>query len=88
IDYGELLLEKIPSSEGAAHADELRDQEKRLFEEMKRRPECPPIYWQLSRIYKLLGMADREAEYHRLHQQKLASIDKKERYDQYGRPRC
>lgn len=56
--------------------------------EIDRRPECPPLYFALYRIYKLLGNAEEERRYQDLHERKKKDFEHQEKYDQYGWPRC
>jgi hypothetical protein len=56
--------------------------------EIDRRPECPPLYFALYRIYKLLGNAEEERRYQDLHERKKKDFEHQEKYDQRGWPRC
>lgn len=56
--------------------------------EIDRRPECPPLYFALYKIYKLLGNADEERRYQDLHERKKKDFEHQEKYDQRGWPRC
>ena len=56
--------------------------------EIDRRPECPPLYFALYRIYKLLGNVEEERRYQDLHERKKKDFEHQEKYDQRGWPRC
>jgi tetratricopeptide (TPR) repeat protein len=56
--------------------------------EIDLRPECPPLYFAVYRMYKLLGNAEQEIRYQELHERKKKEWEHKEKYDQRGRPRC
>jgi tetratricopeptide (TPR) repeat protein len=56
--------------------------------EIDRRPECPPLYYALYQIYKLLGDADEAKRYEDLHERKKKDFEHQEKYDAQGRPRC
>jgi Flp pilus assembly protein TadD len=88
VAYGELLLGRIGAVAKESDKPELEAEIARLLEEAKIRPECPPIYWLLKQIYRLLGDGEKELYYQRLHEEKRKEIENKERYDQHGRPRC
>lgn len=88
VDYGETLLRRIGAVLRDADRPAVAPQIERLLEQATLHPECPPVYWQLKQFYKLLGDGEKELYYQRIHDEKRKEIEKKERYDPYGRPRC
>lgn len=88
VDMNELILDRITADTVGEWKEVIRKQVERLLVEQERRPECPAIYWQLSKYYKLLGNREKEIEYGKLHELKRKEVEGKEKYDQFGRPRC
>jgi len=88
-EFAELVDERAgpaPDEEALALT---REVEALLLRQVELRPECPPAYWNLTRIYRRLRDAEKEAKYGKLHELKSKEFERgKDRFDQHGRPRC
>ena len=86
--YTQIVLRKVGVREAQQERALLEDAARRMLVEMKVRPECPSIYFQLYKLYKLLGDTKKENEFEALHRKKRAEFEGKARFDTRGRPRC
>lgn len=88
--YRDLLFTKVGQREAATpEGKALLDEAIPIFKrEVDRRPECPPLYFALYRIYKFLGDGEQERRYQDLYERKKKDFEHQERYDQHGWPRC
>jgi tetratricopeptide (TPR) repeat protein len=88
VDYGELVVTYM----GRRQADENRDLILKMIEmvekERKLHPECPALYWILSKSHRLLGDMEKALTFERLHEQKRKEYETKHRFDSKGRNRC
>jgi tetratricopeptide (TPR) repeat protein len=89
MEFAELVLDKVSPAQAASQRKLLEEAVALVERQVKLRAECPAGYWNLSRLFRLLGDAGKEAEFGRLHEQKTKEFEKgKERFDQHGRARC
>jgi tetratricopeptide (TPR) repeat protein len=88
--YRDLVFAKVGQQEvGTPEGRALLDEAMAIFKrEIERRPECPQLYYALYRAYKLLGDAEQERRYQELHELKKKELDRLEKYDERGAPRC
>jgi len=88
--YKDLVLAKVGQREAQTEPGKalLREAIPILEREIGRRPECPPLYYALYRIHKLLGDVENERRYQELHEKKKEEWEHQEKYDARGRPRC
>lgn len=87
-DYTQIVLHKVGVREAKAERALLEDNVRRLLIEMKIRPECPSIYFQLYQLYKLLRNQQKEIEFQALHAKAKVESKGKARFNELGRPRC
>ena len=87
-DYVQIVLHKIGKREAQKERAALVDALNLLISEIALRPECPSLYFQAYKIYKLLGDGKKELEYENLHTLKKKEYEGKARFDARGRPRC
>jgi len=86
--FADLVMEKVSPREVQANRALLEKTVAMVLRELKRRPECPGLYFALYRLYKLLGNDEKTSLYQELHARKKKEWEHKEQYDQRGRPRC
>lgn len=88
--YRDLLLTRVGAREAQTPEGQalLKEAVPILLREIERRPECPPLYFALYRVFKLLGDAEQERRYQDLHERRKQEFESLDKYDQYGRPRC
>jgi tetratricopeptide (TPR) repeat protein len=88
--YRDLLLTRVGMREAQTPEGQalLKDALPIFLREIERRPECPPLYFAVYRVYKLLGDAEQERRYQDLHERRKKEFEQLDKYDQYGRPRC
>ena len=87
-ELGDLVDSYVHPAQAAEHGALLGELEKLLLRQVELRPECPPAYWFLARVYRLRRDAEKIAKYEKLHEVKKEEILGKERFDHRGRPRC
>lgn len=86
--FSEMVLEKVGPQDAAREKPLLEEAVRIAQKEQARRPECPSLYYLLSRLHRLLGDAKLELHYQRLHELKKKEFDSHPPYDENGRPRC
>ncbi len=87
-ELAELVDTRVHPAEVEAHKALLKEMEAMLLRQVELRPECPPAYWHLTRIYRLLREPEALARYERLHETKKEEVLGKERFDHRGKSRC
>ena len=88
--YRDLLLTRVGMREAQTPEGQalLKEAVPIFLREIERRPECPPLYFALYRVHKLLGNAEQERRYQDLHERRKKEFEHMDKYDQFGRPRC
>ncbi|MGQ0612433.1 MAG: tetratricopeptide repeat protein [Planctomycetaceae bacterium] len=87
-EMAEIMDTRVHPAEVEAHMGLIREVEALLLRQVEVRPECPPAYWHLTRIYRLLREPEKLARYERLHETKKEEVLGKERFDHRGKARC
>ena len=87
-DYTKIVLHKVGIREAKQERGLLEDTVLRMLVEVKRRPECPTLYFLLYRVYRLLGNTSKATEFSALHTRKRAEFKLKAQFDSRGRRRC
>jgi len=86
--FADLVMEKVTPRDLEDNKALVEKTVALVQRELKRRPECPGLYFALYRLYKLLGNDEKASFYQGIHARKKKEWEHKEQYDQRGRPRC
>lgn len=88
VDYGELVVTYMSRRQADEHRDLILQMIDIVEAERKLHPECPALYWILSKSHALLGDEEKALTYERLHERKRKEYQTKHRFDAKGRSRC
>lgn len=88
VPFVELVLEKVGPSDVEKERALLTEAEQLAKREIDIRPECPSLYFHLSRLYRLLGKENLAIHYQDLHKQKKKAYADADQCDERGRPLC
>jgi len=86
--FADLVLAEVGPREAKAKRALLEETVTMLERELKTRAECPTLYYKLAALYGLLGNAEKQAAFQRIHKQKQAAWKKRPSFDEQGRFRC
>ena len=86
--WGDMVLEKVGPAQAAAQRELLLETVAMLEREVKRRPECPSLYFKLHRLHKLLGNEEEAKRFADLHTVKKKDWTNKIKFNAQGKPRC
>ena len=87
-DYALIVIHAVRPADAMKEKPLLQGALDLLLREIKIRPECPSLYFQAYKLYKLMRNGEKEAEYEKLHALKKKEYEGKARFDSRGRPRC